>query len=429
MDWKEKLAEAQKLFDKAQAILGNPESTAEEKSHLQEILEDARQLKADALEHRDVLQEAQELVTAQNEIEKKEQDKQQPVGEFKDWGEFLEASWYATVEGIRDPRLKYVKDEEGEGPQRKSMTGAVGSSGGFLIPAQFLPQLQAVQAEESLVRRAGATVIRMASRQVGLPVLDQTGTTAGQPHWFGGMTFYWAEEGEEKTETEASFRKINLVAKKLIGLTNASDELLDDSAISLGDFLSGPMGFAGGLAWMEDYAFFRGVGGGQPRGIVNAPATLAITRQTTGQIGYVDVINMYSNFLPSSRGAWFIQHSAMASIIQMTGPSGNASYVWQPNARDGTPGVLFGMPVYWTEKLPVLGNRGDILLADMRYYLVGDRQQTTIEATKYHRWVYDETSWRAVHRVDGQPWLSAPITYQDGSTQASPFVVLSTPAS
>jgi hypothetical protein len=29
-----------------------------------------------------------------------------------------------------------------------------------------------------------------------------------------------------------------------------------------------------------------------------------------------------------------------------------------------------------------------------------------------------------VHRVDGRPWLSAPITYRDGVTTVSPFVIL-----
>jgi HK97 family phage major capsid protein len=79
----------------------------------------------------------------------------------------------------------------------------------------------------------------------------------------------------------------------------------------------------------------------------------------------------------------------------------------------------------WTEKVPRVGTTGDVVLADWRYYLLGDRQATTIESTKFDRWAYDETSWRVVHRVDGQPWLSAPLTYQDGTTQVSPFVVLS----
>jgi HK97 family phage major capsid protein len=239
------------------------------------------------------------------------------------------------------------------------------------------------------------------------------------------MQFYWAGEGEEKTETEAQFRKVNLVAKKLIGYTNASDELLEDSAISLADFLTGPLGFAGGVSWMEDYAFLRGVGGGQPRGIVGAPATINVTRNTAGTISYVDCINMLESLLPSANARWYISQAAMSDLIQMSGPTGNASYVWQPNAREGTPARLFGLPVHWTEKTAAPGATGDIVLADPQYYIIGDRQQTTIDSSTAPRWVYDETSWRVVHRVDGQPWLSSPLTYQDQATQVSPFVVLS----
>jgi HK97 family phage major capsid protein len=130
------------------------------------------------------------------------------------------------------------------------------------------------------------------------------------------------------------------------------------------------------------------------------------------------------DFLPSGNGLWTITQSAMSELIQLNGPAGNPSYIWQPNARDGVPGFILGFPVIWTEKLPLIGNQGDVLLADWRYYLLGDRQATTIESTQFDFWRYDQTSWRAVHRVDGQPWLSTPLTYQDGTTQVSPFVIL-----
>jgi HK97 family phage major capsid protein len=69
------------------------------------------------------------------------------------------------------------------------------------------------------------------------------------------------------------------------------------------------------------------------------------------------------------------------------------------------------------------------LLADFSYYLIGDRQATTVESTKFEAWQYDKTSWRAVHRVDGQPWTNAPFTYQDSTTTVSPFVALSSDVS
>jgi hypothetical protein len=42
----------------------------------------------------------------------------------------------------------------------------------------------------------------------------------------------------------------------------------------------------------------------------------------------------------------------------------------------------------------------------------------------HYRFRYDLMAWRAVHRVDGQPWLSAPLTLADGAFQISPFVIL-----
>jgi HK97 family phage major capsid protein len=435
--WKDKLGRANLLFEKAKVIAEKgDEATAEEKENLQTILDDAMKLKQSALQLKQItdgLEDQPPLERPEDEGEdggdetkthlQKGKGNQDSKG-FEAWNNFLYAVWLHKAHGIPDKRLKWFEDKGPEGLEGKQMVGSTGARGGFLIPVQFLANMQAVMSEDALVRKF-ATIIRMTRRQVAIPVLDQTGALgAGLPNWFGGMRFYWKDETALKTETEAKFRRINLVAKKLIGYTNASDELLDDSAISLGDFLGGPLGFAGGIAWMEDYSFFMGVGGGQPRGVINAPVTLAPARNVAGQINYVDCINMLQQFLPSARGRWFVSQSAMASLIQMQGPAGNPSYVWQPNARDGVPGYLFGMPVHWTEKLPALGVRGDILLADWRYYLIGDRQATTVESSQYPRWEYDETSWRAVHRVDGQPWLSAPLTYQDATTQVSPFVVL-----
>jgi len=437
MGWKDKKAEADKLFEAVKAIVTKGDTASvEEKENLQTMLDDAKKLKGEALQLKSIMDDLKEHMKPEPEVPEgrpapviSPETKDLKPFDTKAFNEFVYAIWMQKAHGKKDTRLHWFSEESLEGQEHKAMAGNVGARGGFLIPTEFLPQLQAVLGEDTLVRR-NATVIRMARRQIAIPVLDQTGALGvGLPNWFGGMRFYWADEGEEKTETEASFRRVNLVAKKLIGYTTASDELLDDSAISLGDFLTGPLGFTGGIAWMEDYSFLMGVGGGQPRGIINAPVTIAVTRSVAGQINYIDCINMLQNFLPSARGRWAVTQSAMASLIQMQGPGGNPSYVWQPNAREGVPGYLFGMPIEWTEKVPRLGTRGDILLADYRYYLIGDRQATTIDSSQYPRWEFDETAWRCVHRCDGQPWLSAPLTYQDAVTQVSPFVVLDDAAS
>ncbi len=430
---KELVEEAKSLFAGARALLGNKDCNAEDAEKAYRMMDDAKTIKARALALEEIEKakiDALDLGAKNNAPEDGGHKAEKPA-EFADWPDYLQACWKAYNPKIKEPmdrRLEPLrwaswKDLDPKDREAKDMSGATGALGGFLIPAEFRATLMSVAAERSIVRNR-ATIIRMARRQVDIPVLDQTGTTAGQPHWFGGMHFYWAEEASEKTTTEPNFRQISLVARKLIGLTHASDELVDDSAISLGDFLSGPLGFAGGIAWMEDYAFLRGTGAGQPLGILNAGATIIEGRAAAGAIGFDDICDMLEHALPGGRFVWVVTQSAMSSILQMNGPAGNASYIWVPNARDGMPGMLMGYPVIWSEKLPTLGNQGDILLADMSYYLLGDRQSTTIDTTQFARWVYDQTSWRVVHRVDGQPWLSTWLTLQDGSSTVSPFVIL-----
>lgn len=426
----EKLEEAKGLFLKAKEIISNPDAPTEEKNQVEAILAEARKLKCEAGQLKEIEESAAALISESEAKQKPDEEKSTPSSRanFGSWHEYLEAIWYQLHEKVdvrkSDPRLSVFREKKSNTvSENKQMVESVGASGGFLVPTEFLPQLQSIVAEQSIVR-GKATVIRMNRRAIQVPVLDQTGTTSGVPHWFGGMQFYWAEEAEQKTKSEPEFRQIELVAHKLIGYTRASDELLDDSAISLADFLSGPMGMAGGIAWMEDYAFINGTGAGQPLGVLNAGATIVEPRAAAGTIGFDDLADMMEDFLPSGQGLWTITQSAMSELIQLNGPAGNPSYIWQPNARDGVPGYILGFPVKWTEKQPRIGTQGDVLLADWKYYLIGDRQATTVETTQYDYWRYDQTSWRAVHRVDGQPWLSTPLTFQDGTTQVSPFVIL-----
>lgn len=428
----EMIAEARKLFSDAKAILENKSASAEDRAKVDEIIKSAKSLQANAMQLKDIeeaataidVQAAADASAAKSAPDATVTGGSDKKGWGKNWGEYLYQVWRAgnpKIVAAPDPRLVYFKEVVQPG-ESKDMAENVGATGGFLVPPEFDMTLRAVMAETSLVR-SRATIIRMARRQINIPVLDQTTTTAGQPHWFGGMNFYWAEEAEAKTEDDPNFRQIELVAHKIIGYTRASDELVADSAISLEDFLGGPLGMAGGIVWHEDYAFLRGTGAGQPLGIINAGATIVVPRAAVGNpIQYVDLVNMVESFLPNGQGIWIFNQTCMSNLLTLVDPNGN--YVWQPNAREGMPTTLFGYPVYFTEKLPTVGNQGDVLLADLKYYLIGDRQATTIESTKFDRWRYDQTSWRAVHRVDGQPWLSTPLTLVDGATQISPFVIL-----
>jgi len=264
MNWKEKLAESKSLYARAKSILENPEATAEEKATIEDLMTTAEQLRKEGVQLRDLEMTGAELdaviTKTQNDVHP---TRPEDGSEFKSVGDMLTAITMWSKFNQRDSRLRWYSDEDGKAVGTKDMAEAVGASGGFLVPTEYIARLLSVMAESNFVRQR-ATVIPMRRRSVGIPVLDQTGTTAGQPHWFGGMQFYWAEEAAEKTETDAAFRKIMLTAHKLIGYTRASDELVDDSAISLDALLTGEMGFVGGANWMEEYAFLQGTGEDSP---------------------------------------------------------------------------------------------------------------------------------------------------------------------
>lgn len=436
--FREKIAESNSLLEKAKAILENPESTMEEKNQVEPLMTDAKALRAEADQLRRIAEQLADPATqAQlkqyDDREDDEKDAKKSAVPFGSWANYLSAVWYAGHKdraiSYRDPRLRWFREKHDVGEDqvgdRKNMTGATGAAGGFLIPDEFDPTLRGALGEGSIVR-SRATVITMNRRVIKLPLLDQSDATAGVPSWFGGMSFTWVGEGVQKTSTDPVFDQLSLSVNKLVGYTVSSDELVDDSAISLADFLASPLGFVGGVRFMEDYYFLMGNGTGQPIGILNAANTAlkSITRAASGSVAYSDLVDIYAAFLPSATNPVWIAHTTLLpQLLELSGPTGNPSYIWG-SAVNGVPNTLLGRPIVFSEKVPALNSLGDIGLYDFGYYAIGDRGATTIETTQYDRWAYDETSWRIVHRVDGKPWMKSVITLMDGATEVSPFVAL-----
>ncbi len=431
--WMELFEEAKVLVGQAQEILVQDEISGEDHQKASDLLEAAKAKKAKAVQLRDIQIVGGELADELKQG-KMEWDREHGDIQFKKLGQMLVEVHRAgnpQYRGPWHPSLKMWKDSaeagtvEGkqgwEGEVKATMSGAVGATGGFLIPDEFLPDLYGEDWETNSIR-GRATVIPMRRRSLRVPVVDQTGTTAGVPSQFGGMIATWTEEGGEKDQNDPTFRQIELVAWKLVCYTRATDELLDDEAIGLEAFLRGPLGFGGAVAWHEEAAFLHGTGVGQPLGVLNAGATISVPRQAAGSINVPDITDMLSHAYGDNL-VWHISRAQMSNLLQLNGPSGNASYLFVTNMRDGPGSTLMGYPIIWTEKLPGVGTAGDVVLADWRYYLVGDRQSTTIDSTNVERFKYDETSWRAVHRVGGRPWLSTPWTGAN-SHQLSPFVIL-----
>lgn len=306
---------------------------------------------------------------------------------------------------------------------RKALGESTGVDGGFLVPEQFMNEVAQVRLERSVVRGSGARVLNMASNILKMPALNVASNAAGSI--FGGVAAYWTGEGETKTPSAPKFKQVTLEANKLIGYVESSDELNNDAIVSMGGLLQDL--FAQTIAFEEDVAFLTGNGVGKPLGILNAPAKIAVTRTTASRVGTVDLVAMLARSYGSlSNKVWVINQSVLPEIYKLKDE--NSNYILLPGSNSTIAGALpqtiYGVPVIVTEKLPALGTSGDILLADMSYYLIGDRQQLTVDESIHVKFQTDEKSWRFVSRVAGQPWIDSAITPRAGGSTLSPFVTL-----
>lgn len=305
---------------------------------------------------------------------------------------------------------------------RNAFSSAVPSEGGFLVPEKLRSELLRVSLETSIVRPR-ARVVPMETSRVPFPAIDSTSNVSSV---YGGIVGYWTEEGAALTQSSASFGRVVLDAKKLTAYTEVPNELVSDSAISFEAFIDDI--FPEALGFYEDDAFMTGSGVGEPEGFLSASAAVSVTAesgQAADTIVWENIVKMYSRMLPSSlgRAVWIASINTFPELATMAlsvGTGGSA--VWLNNGAAGPPMTILGRPVIFTEKVPTLGDVGDINFVDLGFYLIGDRQTMTATSSGHYKFGNDMTAYRIIERVDGRAWLQSAITPRNNAATLSPFV-------
>jgi HK97 family phage major capsid protein len=331
--------------------------------------------------------------------------------------------------GVARNDAKYLEKHYGSHfnawTQKAALAESSGTTGGYTVPPDMYQSLMTLVAENSFIRPR-AFVVPMASASTLIPYLDITTVqTAGNSPFFGGVVMNWTAEAQTRTETEPTFKQMELKAWELSGYSVSSNVLLQDSAFGLERFLMSLFGQA--LAWYEEYAFLQGNGVGKPMGILNCAAKINVTRNTSTTVKYVDVATMWSKLLPKSWGSaiWIFNPSVIPQLLQLQDGASRAIFISIDSGATKNPNwALLGRPAFPTEKLPALGTNGDLMLIDPSMYVIGDRMSIEIAASEHVNFLKNQMTWRVVERLDGQPWLDSYITLQDATTTVSPFVAL-----
>ena len=339
-----------------------------------------------------------------------------------------------------------IKDQKTGQVRKAALAEGSGVTGGYVVPPQFLAELLSIAAEDSFVEQR-AQVLPMNSYTMQIPVLDiTTAQASGVSPYFGGIQATWQPEAQLIAESEPTFKQLDLTAWNLQLFAVSSNQMLMDNGIGLDAVLTQLMGQA--MTWYKEYAFLRGNGAGSsmPQGILNSPATILQTRTVPSRFVLQDAASMMSKLQVRSwdDACWVMNQSVIPQLIQMaSGAVANTAsttyipgtqLVWTNMFQSGVNGpmasklptaFLNGLPIFFTEKLPQLGTKGDVMLVDFSKYVVANRMEVVIATSDQYKFQNNQLCWRVTCRCDGRTWLSAPIVEASGLS-VSPYVVMDT---
>lgn len=352
-------------------------------------------------------------------VTKDEEDKKSTKGCFRTLGEQLFA--------VRDAALpRPVFDTRLTTRAASGLHESSGTDGGFLVQPDFASELlkKAVDAAALAPR---CRRIPVEKNGLKMNALDDKSRADGA-RW-GGIQAFWEGEADEFSASRPKFTQLEWKLKKLTGLCYATEEMLED-ATALGSIIS--EGFSQEFAFKIDNAILRGTGSGQPLGILNSPSLISVAK-VTGQAAASFVggnaiamrARLYSRSRPNA--IWFINQDVEAFLpkLNVVGDATKSDIlVYMPaNGISAEPyDRLFARPIIPIEQASTVGSVGDVVLADLNEYLLIEKGNMKADVSIHVRFLFLESAFRFVLRIDGQPLWPTALTPAQGTNTQSPFV-------
>lgn len=293
--------------------------------------------------------------------------------------------------------------------------------GGFLVPSVWTPTLLTTPTEADPTQ--GRTrAIPMGAPAIAMPYrVDKDHSSSVS----GGLTVSRRAETAAASASRQQYKKLELRAFSLFGLSYVTEELLSDSAISFAALIAGSFGDEFQSHMLDEK--LNGTGVGEHLGVMKSPALITIAKET-GQAAdtlvYNNVIKMRARCFQYQNAIWLANHDVLPQLILLNQTIGTAGVpVWMPSARDGEPDRLLGRPIFFSEYLKTVGDLGDVLLGNFAEYLEGSYQPMQSAESVHVRFEYHERTFKFFLRNAGAPWWDTVLTPKNGAT-LSPFVTL-----
>lgn len=249
-----------------------------------------------------------------------------------------------------------------------------GPDGGHVVPAPVYENIVQRVTNLSPIRSI-ARVVNVSSTMTKFP-LDRAGTGSG-----------WVGENATRTATaEPTFDLRTPTYGTAYGLLAATEEILLDSAIDIGQWLTESASTA--IAAAEGAAFVNGNGTARPTGFLAGPTpvTTADSTRASGTLQYVPggaasaltsvdaFFNLFFSLKAAHRanGTWVMNSATAAAVALLKDTLGRP--LWHAAIAESSPSTLLGRPVVIAEDMPAIAaNAFPIAFGDFSQgYLVAD---------------------------------------------------------
>jgi HK97 family phage major capsid protein len=264
------------------------------------------------------------------------------------------------------------------------------TEGGFLVPDEFEKTLIAALEEANIFRQL-AKIITTSNGERKIPVVSTKGTAS------------WVEEEGLIPESDSAVGQLTLGAYKLATLIKVSEELLNDSAFNIEQYIADE--FARRIAAREEEAFVIGDGTGKPTGVFAATggAELGVTAAGATAITFDEIFDLYYSLKsPYRKNAQFlVNDSTVKALRKLKGSDGQ--YVWSPSIAVGQPDTLLGKPVVTSAFVPAIATGvKTVAFGDFGYYWIADRQNRIFKRLNELYAANGQVGFIANQRVDGK---------------------------
>ncbi len=235
------------------------------------------------------------------------------------------------------------------------------------------------------------------------------------PRRSGGTTAYWIDENTAITASDPTMNQVSLTAKKVTGAVVVASELLQDSIVSIADFIATELGLSlanavEAAAWSGNPANAPGVAGLvtshtggllASSGATYAASLVTAAGDTPDEVTKANLLAMMAAVPQHSRqGAkWFCSPFFFATCMQALDLNQGGSV----GLSQGMGLTFLGSPVVLTDRLPSgADSTGAVMalygnMANSSYY--GVRQSIEIASSDQVNFLSDQTVIRAVARV------------------------------